>query len=244
MSNVNSNVIEPEKSTENPDLPTYVTKEEVISTVNSALTSHLKRLNFSKQIQDTLEASLAPWKEKLTSMDAERSASEVVSPERSAERYASSERSAPDFLALQKKLEGMEKQMKIKEEALLAREKQAKEKDVFAQVRSKLSTLGIRPEAVDSVTKILKAEERIKISEDGEGIFIMEEDELDLDSGLKKYLDPKLNPSISLFLPPKTSAGHQKGFKSNVSVRSTEGHSNQLTQADKALRVLEQLKAR
>lgn len=183
-----SNVLDPNvKESIETETPNYITKEEFNKSLNSAISSHLKRLDFGKQISEAIEGSLR-----------ERQAN--VEPKSETTTTASSE-----MVLLQKKLEAMEKQMKVKEEALMSREKKAREKDALTTIKHELTSMGVRPEAVDHLSKVLKAEDRIKFDDDGNIQFASDNEELqDLKSGLKEYLDPKKNPAIALYLPPKT----------------------------------------
>lgn len=229
-SNIDPNVTGSQETADKTDSPNYVTKEEFTKVLNSAITNHLKRLDISKQISESLEGSLASFKEQFAAPKTE----EKVNSSKSNE--------SPEISNLQKKLEAMEKQMKVKEEALQARERQAREKDAFARVRSELGTFGVRPEAIDTLSKVIKAENRIKVDEEGNISFLEDDDnEVDLKEGLKTYLDPKRNPAIGLFLPPKQN----NKVKSNVSVRSTNvgAQDNQnLSFRDKAALAAQQIR--
>lgn len=202
MSNVKQDPNANGSSIEDTDSqPTYVTKDELAGIVNSAITGHLKRMNVSKQISDALEQSLNPFKEMLST----RAAPEAATAQVADKGPATASGPSPELLAMQKKLELMEKSIKEKEQLIAAKERSAREKDAFAKVSSELSALGVRPEGLDALTKVLRADNKIKVDDDGSISFLADEDnEIDLREGLKAYLDPKVNPMAGLFLPPKS----------------------------------------
>lgn len=219
--------------------PSFVTKDELSSMLNSAITGHLKRLNVSKQITDALEQSLTPYKDLLTQATKQPADTDKATGNSGAERNTTGAAVAnvsPEFVAMQKKLELMEKSIKEKEQMIAAKERAAKEKDAFAKVCSELTAFGVRAEGVDHLAKVLRADNKIKVDDDGSVSFVLdEENEVDLKEGLKKYLDPKVNPAVGLYLPPKT-------VNKNGKIVSNRGNSVDLsTIQDPAARALAQL---
>lgn len=242
MSNVNDSHVT--ESTE--EKPGALTQEDVVKVVNSAITNHLKRLDLSKQITSALDVHLAPFKE-ILSKNTEEAPKEDAPKRQNADKSSSA---APELLAMQKKMEAMEKQFKAREEALTAKERAASEKSAFAKVKSELTSFqGLRSEAVDPVAKLLKAEGRIHVDEEGEVSYLDDDGEttLDFKTGLKKYLDPKSNPMAALYLAPKgANASHLKGSvsgaKSSVSPRTFHSDSEKsLPPAQRAALQLERM---
>lgn len=234
MSNVkdpNANGLSQEQDTDSQ--PSYVTKDELAGIVNSAITGHLKRMNVNKQISDALEQSLTPFKELLAKSAPESASAQVADKGQTAGP-------SPELVAMQKKLEAMEKSIKEKEQLIAAKERAAREKDAFAKVSSELASFGVRAEGVDALAKVLKADNKIKVDEDGSISFLLDEDnEVDLREGLKAYLDPKVNPMVGLFLPPKTPSAN-KG-KSMPVARGASSTADLNSIKDPAQRALAQL---
>lgn len=189
---------------ETTDQPSYVTKSEFDRVLNSAITNHMKRLNVSKQITDALEQSLTPFKDLLAARTAtEPAAAQVADKGPSAQ--------SPELIAMQRKLETMERSMKEKELLIASRERASREKEAFSKVTSELTALGVRPEGVDHLAKVLRADNKIQVDDDGLVNFVVDEDNvMDLKDGLKTYLDPKVNPAAGLYLLPKTQVGKGK----------------------------------
>lgn len=234
-----SNVADPNAngSPEQETSTQALTQEDVVKVVNSAITSHLKRLDFNKQITSALETHLAPIKDLLG-----KTAPEAKIEEKSSDKTSAS--ASPELLAMQKKMEMMEKQFKAREEMILAKEKSSREKEAFSKVKSELSSIqGIRAEGVDALAKLLKADGRLQIDEDGEVSYLDDDGEtqLDLKSGLKKYLDPKYNPAAGLYLAPKTVLGKNKTNLPGRATASTSTVDKSLPPAERALLQIQQL---
>lgn len=190
MSNVKDSNVTESQEQETVDQPSF-TKEQ-LNAINSVVSSQTKRLN--KQFDAALEQALAPFREQLAGKPSEPAQGSEKSPAVS-----------PELIAMSKKMELMEKSMNAREQQILAKERATRERDAFGTVSSKLKDLGVRAEGVEHLAKVLKHDGKIKIDDEGSISFVDGDDEMDLDIGLKAYLNPKTNPSIALYLPPKTA---------------------------------------
>lgn len=207
MSTVDSNVNE----TETVEKPEYITKADFSKALNGAVKDHIGRA--TKPFIDEISSLKQLLLEKTSG-----GTTEVATQEVSKEVKSSV---PPEFASMQKKLEQMEKQMKEKDELIKMKEKSSREKDAFSTVSSELKNLGVRPDGVDFLVKSLKVDGKIKVDEDGSIGFLHEDEELDLRSGLSKYLDPKLNPAVSIFLAPTVKSLR----KSNMGPIGSAGNS-------------------
>lgn len=180
--------------------PSYVTREDIGNVVNSAVTAQLKRLNLSKQVTDALETSLAPFREQFAGRQTE--------PAQGADKSTAL---PPELAAMQKKMDLMEKSIRDREQQITAKERASREREAYSKVSSELAALGVRAEGVDHLAKILKVDGKIKVDDDGAISFLDGEEERDLVSGLRSYLNPKTNPSVALYLPPKAPLKGAKG---------------------------------
>lgn len=212
------------------DQPKYMTSEDL----NAALTGHLKRLNLDKKITDALEASLAPFKEQFSQKSVEATQQSQTSEKQSV--------STPNdqVSVLQKQIEKMQKQMADKDAQVTAQVKKVRDKEAFTKVCSELTSMGVRAEGVEHLAKVLKSDGKYEVDEDGDIAFVIDEDsKVDLKSGLKAYLDPKINPTMALYLAPKLAGSKQIGKFQNS--RSTNGSQQDLSTMDKDQRILMQL---
>lgn len=77
------------------------------------------------------------------------------------------------------------------------KERVAVEKEAFSDVKSRL-TGKVRPEALDTVMKLLRADGRIAIEKDGSVLFVDGDEQLDLDEGIERWLK---SSEGSMFVP-------------------------------------------
>lgn len=180
--------------------------------VNAAVSSQLKR--HLKGLGDTIGATLD---EKLSALG--------VKPQPAPAKDAAD---VPDPMKEVEKLRGQ----------LKAQEMRAAEKEVFADVRSILSGK-VRPEAMDTAIKVLKADGVIKIdARDGSASFKHADlgDHLDLNEGLSEWLKGE----GALFAPAPTGKKPPVRGPSRAPARpAPTAHDEQLTPAQKSMRDLQ-----
>lgn len=168
----------------------YVKVEDMAKMVNQAITSHLKRLDFDSKISAALENAIAPLRDSFQSKQETKQAPKGQDMD-------------PQVVELKKQLEAMQKQTKEAQDRAAAQLKASREKDAFGQLKSMLSGK-VKAEAVDSVAKILfHADKRIKVSDEGEMLWLDGDNEIGIEDGLKSYLKSK---EAAIFMPaPATS---------------------------------------
>jgi len=154
-----------------------LTETRVHELINKALAASGNRTE--KRLQEILEQSLSSFKEQLS----------APKPEVSKESQAS-----PEVIALQKKLEKMEKDIKDKELALAAQAKETREKEGFRGLKGMLSGK-IRPENEEMIAEYLWKSGKVSVDEEGKLSWA---DASDPDAGLKQFLKSK---EASAFLP-------------------------------------------
>ena len=197
-----SDVIDPNvKGTENKsdEVSAFVTQQDLSRMVNQAITSHLKRLDFDSKITSAIEQSLSSLKENTSKKDS----TSVPGSDNS------------EVAALKKQLEALQTQIKEKDAKAAAQLKASREKDAFSQLRTMLGGK-VRPEAVDSVAKLLfHADKKIKVGDEGEMSWLNGDEEISIEDGIKQYLKTK---EASMYLPAPTAAKTLKkpGDKSDM----------------------------
>ncbi|MDI3282123.1 hypothetical protein [Polyangium sp. 15x6] len=147
--------------------------KKLANLVNSAVSAHLKR--HLGKLSETIETSLA---EKLAGL------------QQSAPKKADESDPKPDD-DLRKELSALKDQLKSEKQ-------KAREKEAYAELKAKLADK-VRPEALDTVLKVLKHDGRISLKRDGSVAFLHEDGEMDLDEGLSEWLKSREG---SMFAPP------------------------------------------
>lgn len=178
-------------------------QERINKTVNSALTSHLKRFKpglTPEDLEKHLEQREKDAAEKLAAAEKER---------KDAAGAGGGDKNAPEIVALRKQAEAAQKEL----EALKKESAAAKAKALDTEERSLLTdTLtegGVKDARVKHAVSYLRGEGLVRRSDDGELVFIRrakggKEDEIDLGDGLAEWL--KTEDGMH-FLPPSGAAG-------------------------------------
>lgn len=182
--------------------------------VNAAVSSQLKR--HMKGLGDSFGSMLD---EKLSALG--------VKPAQTPAQAAQGDKSAPDPMAEVEKLRGELKAQKMR----------AAEKEVFADVRSIL-TGKVRPEAMDTAVKLLKADGLIKIDvRDGSATIKHPElGDLDLNEGIAEWLKGE----GAIFAPVAGSKKPPVRGPNRAPVRPTSAANDEnLTPAQKTARDLQ-----
>lgn len=166
--------------------------KKLANLVNSAVSSHLKRS--MGKMNETIESILS---EKLTAF---QSQSTAQVPSQAKEKSAKEESEVAKLRA-----------------ELAAEKRQTLEKDTYSSIKEKLNGK-VRPEAIGSVLKILKADSHIDFKKDGP-VFKFDGEELDLDSGLEAWLEN--SEDAKLFKPAPQSQLKKSPFKAQPRTPST-----------------------
>jgi hypothetical protein len=207
------------QDTENNAAETETVDPKLANLVNSAVSSQLKRhmKGFGDQFGALLDEKLAALR--TTSAPAAPAAPAV--PTNSAGAPAANDETQKEIADLRLEL----KQQK----------QRAAEKEVFADVRSLLAGK-VRPEAMDTAIKLLKADGLIKINaRDGSAMFKHADGDLDLSEGIAEWLKGE----GAMFVPAPTAKKPQIRGPNRAPARLAPGTSDEnLTPAQKSLRAL------
>lgn len=184
-----------------------IAEEQLGNMVNGAVKAHLQRF-IEKQLPALFEAQLKPIMEKLTAPAAQTPPSEDEGKGKKGKQNQD-----PEYLAMAKKLEDMEKAIQERDQKVAAAEKAARDQRAFTELRSGLSDK-LRPEVVDFVAKyLMQVEQRVDFDESGNVLFKStrapfagadpEEIRLPLRSGLEDFLK---SDAAKPFLPAPTTS--------------------------------------
>lgn len=146
------------------------TDAKLSNLVNSAVSSHMKRhmKGFGDQLGTMLDERFAAFKPAEPAKPAHGKVSSDIEPNA--------------------ELEQMRNELKAQSNELKATKLRAAEKEVYADVRTLLAGK-VRPEAMDTAIKLLKASGQIKINSRTEvASFKIDDAELDLKEGLTEWL--------------------------------------------------------
>lgn len=188
----------PAQGDDNSNNPDFVTKEEMTSIVNAAVTSQLKR-SLSKSIAEALgpalESALKPIQEKLEKPSNEPAAGDKKQDD-------------PQVTALKKQIDDMSTLLKQSQETAEAEKRKSQEQTARGALRSAL-TGKVRPEAVDDVVDLLFYRKRVAYDDQGNLTFtwrsalskgLPEEDhQFPLEDGVNQFLKSK---QAEIYLPP------------------------------------------
>lgn len=201
-------------------------KAEIQGGVNAAMTSHGKRQE--KALAGLLETSLLPFKELLEGRRAEQEAAParqqqephgqprpVTSVLETQQQGQPQQKPQvdPAFEALQKRTEAMAKEMADLRKQGAAAEAKAKaaeqkriETEAYTTVKAALAGK-VKPGLDQDLLDLMVARKKLVIGEDGVPRLRLRatadepEEGLDLEDGLRVFLDPKHNPTVSHYLP-------------------------------------------
>lgn len=187
----------------NGEQPKYVTAEDVASIVNAAVTNHLKR-TLPKEIEALGSKLSGDMKKTL----------EEFKPKADPQGEGSGKPS-PEVAALQAKIDELVAANKATAEKAEKAERDRRETHAYGELRAALSK-SVRPEMLDIVTKVVRADGLISFDEEGKALFrvrrspgagLAEEDQqLPLNDGIAHFLKSK---EASVFLPPPTPKSPQ-----------------------------------
>lgn len=180
-------------------------QQKLADLVNGAVKAHLGR-SLPKALEDAFKPHLATFEERLATLKPKES--EPPKPKEGAGGPAVDP-------ALQARLDELEKQVKkeqtartkLTEERALER-KQAREEAGFGALRTAL-TGKVRPEAVEIVAKLLRADGRLVVGEAGEVALKVGDLEHELAAGVEAYLK---STEAAMFLPAP-GYGPTKGLR-------------------------------
>jgi hypothetical protein len=176
--------------------------ERIAKTVNSALTSHLKRFK-GGLTKDELEAHL----EQREKDAAEKRA--AAEEEERKKKEGTSDKTAPEIVALRKQAEASQKELDaLKKDAAAAKAK-ALDSEERSLLTETLSAGGVKDARVKHAVSYLRGEGLVRRDDDGELVFVQrgkggKEEEIDLGDGLAEWL--KTEDGMH-FLPPSGANG-------------------------------------
>jgi hypothetical protein len=178
--------------------------QTMVNAINAAVGSHMKR-GASKQeelIQARISAALEPHAQQLSQLQ------ELLKKATEPKPAASKSGPSAEDLEWQKKFEAQqaamsdfEKQLKREREARSQERRDALAERAYGTARGHLAELGIRPEGMDHVLKVLKVDNAIRVGDDGRISFALGDDSYDLKEGLAMWAK---SPAAAFFMPPPT----------------------------------------
>ena len=184
--------------------------------VNAAVSSHLKR--HFKGLGDQIGSMLD---ERLSSLNLKPQKDEAPAPAPAKGQAASEDEDTKAELAK------LRKEMK-------EHNQRAAEKEAYADVRSQLAGK-IRPEAMETAIKVLRADGAIKVNRDGSVSFKHADGDMELSEGLSEWLKGE----GAMFAPAPMAKKPQVRGPNRAPVRTTAGGGDEnLTPAQKSARAL------
>lgn len=201
-------------------------EQRISAIVNKALGGRLARV-LPKALSEALEAQLAPIREQLGGARGNPADIQRQAPSGGG---ASETETARKYAELERKFQESEK-------ARASERMQGHKARAFGDVRGALVGKA-RPEAIESALKVLKADDRIGVREDGTPYMIDGDEEVTIDEGVKRFMKSK---DGALFAPAPSPATRKTGPK--VSGRTAPVERTE-TAAEKSLRMMEENRAR
>lgn len=201
-------------------------EQRISNIVNKALSGRLARV-LPKALSESLEAHLAPIREQLGATRGNPA---------DAQRQVPSGGVAADS-EIARKYADLERKFQESEKARASERMQGHRARAFDGVRGALVGKA-RPEAIESALKVLKADDRIGVREDGTPYMIDGDEEVTIDEGVKRFMKSK---DGALFAPAPSPATRKTGPK--VSGRTAPVERTE-TAAERSLRMMEENRAR
>lgn len=201
-------------------------EQRIANMVNAAVSGHLKRV-LPKTLSDLLETHIAPIREQLTKQGG-------PAPTQGGQGGGAPQGGAP---AGDDRYAALERKFQESEKARLAERAQGYKARAFDGVRGALAGKA-RPDAIEAALKVLKADERIGVREDGSAFILDGDEEVTIEEGVKRFMKSKEG---ALFAPaPTPSARRTASQKLNPRGAPTERTE---TPAERSLRMIEEGRA-
>jgi hypothetical protein len=197
--------------------------QRIANMVNAAVSGHLKRV-LPKTISDLMETHIAPIREHLTKQGG-------PAPAQGGQGGGAPQGGAP---AGDDKYAALERKFQESEKARAAERMQGHKARAFDGVRGVLAGKA-RPDAIEAALKVLKADDRIGVREDGSAFILDGDEEVTIEEGVKRFMKSKEG---ALFAPaPIPSARRTAGPKLNPRGAPTERTESP---AERSLRMIEE----
>lgn len=198
-----------------------VDEKRLANLANAAVSGHLKRA-----LPKAIAEALAPFMEQLAARGAPAPAGGA--PAGGAPAPAGDDK----YAALEKKFQESEK-------ARVAERVQGHKSRAYDGVRGALAGKA-RPDAIEAALKVLKADDRIGVGEDGTPFIKDGDEELSLEEGVKRFMKSKEG---ALFAPAPTATA-RRAPPQKLNPRSGKGEEPTETPAARSLRMIEERRSK
>lgn len=201
-----------------------VDEKRLANLANAAVSGHLKRA-----LPKAIAEALAPFMEQLAARGAPPAGG--APPGGAPQGGAPTGGGDDKYAALEKKFQESEK-------ARVAERAQGHRSRAYDGVRGALAGKA-RPDAIEAALKVLKADDRIGVGEDGTPFIKDGDEELSLEEGVKRFMKSKEG---ALFAPAPTTTRRAPPQKLNA--RSGKGEEPAESPAARSLRMIEGRRAK